>query len=248
MRIRRSVGQSQATAGSVMRRRAGYAWSTSRPRAPPRPRPAAGLHRHHSASSALRDSLGQRCGGHGSGSMLWTPCSRAPPFGRAVPDIADRPRGFVLMRSSATIPLAHQVGRVAGLAQLRNGPMSSSRREALGQRVAVLGRGGVSRRVARSSPQDALLAVRSNRRELRRARELLHVSFCSWLAAVPLCAGVERQYSSAGVTVVSATVANPAGGEYVRRMATQTFRNPRNPDRNSNAVNNCARDAGCSQA
>jgi hypothetical protein len=57
-----------------------------------------------------------------------------------------------------------------------------------------------------------------------------------------------RKYSGAPVTVVSATVAIRESVLYGRHMAMQSFRNAQVRNRNSNAANNRARAAGCSQA
>lgn len=48
--------------------------------------------------------------------------------------------------------------------------------------------------------------------------------------------------------VVFATVASGGRGGYVRDMAMQSLRNANIRNRNSNAANNRAREAGCSQA
>jgi len=56
------------------------------------------------------------------------------------------------------------------------------------------------------------------------------------------------EYSGGPVTVVSATVAKLEGLDYGRRMASQSVRNAQVGNRNSNAANNRARAAGCSQA
>src|SRR5690606_4591384 len=124
--------------------------------------------------------------------------------------------------------------------------------EALGQRVGPAVGGVLLAHLAQvEAGHDAGAPVaREHRDDLGGAGKPLH-GVVHVYSPLRLSAGprpARPKYSGATVTVVSATVAKPEWLDYGRPMASQSSRNAQVRNRNSNAANNRARAAGCSQA